>query len=302
MSNLQPTQISTYSMEIDISEGLSLRSPSIELHAYSNGTIEMNVRCPFEYIGFDPNIQLAIRFSQESPPVFIENASTVIDVLYISDFNRRQYFVGSYRELPLMKSTNHATSVNFLVNLTNQLNNAYSFLLTQDSNITIDKIGYLGTLSLMYRLENAIIEAPNSQYVRIPFEFEGNIIGLELAFEIPENGNFIEKTWLEQDLSKTHSNRAHIYISLDVGEIAESELYVEWFVPRNLFWWELPPGSWLVSGLISFTAGVMSALFLEHRSKIAKRLSNIKNREKRNGEELVTKIRKWNLRNDKSSD
>jgi hypothetical protein len=279
-------------MDIEISEGLILHNPSIEFRAYSNGTLEMDVECPFEYAGSNPNVHLGFQFSQENPPIFIENVSTVVDVVYISDNNTRQYFVGSYQNSPLLESTTHATSANYLVNLTNQLDSALSFLLTQDNNITLDEIGYLGTMSFFCKLDNAINNGPNGQFVNLPLRFEGNIVSLELVFEIPENGNFIEKTWLNQDMSKTHSNIAHIDFSLNAGGAADSEMYVEWFIPRNLGWWELPPGSWIVSGLISFLAGVMSTLFLEHHYKITTRFSNIKDSTKRTVKAMVTKLRK----------
>ncbi len=260
------------SVQISLSDGLLFNKPSIDLIAYLNGTLDMDITLPFEYVGLNPTAYLRIQYDQGTTPTVIPKASVVVDFIYYQEGAGRHYIWGAYVDSFLVEPENVANSFDYSVNLTEQQDKVYAFLSTQVENLTIDMVGYQGVVLFNQGFEDALVPTSQGYYARIPFSLSGEMLGLKLALRIPENSSWIDKTWQDEPIiHKDDPEKVYEVMSIDVNESIISELYAEWQIPEVpvLQPWETPLGMIL----ISYGSGIAStftvlALKTNNRTRI----------------------------------
>ena len=250
------------SIQISVSDGLLFNKPSIDLIAYLNGSLDVDITLPFEYAGSGSTAHLGIQHNRGTAPSIIPNASVVVNTIYYQEGAARHYSYGTYLDFFRVEPENVVNSFDYSVNLTDQQDKVHAFLSTQVENLTIDMVGYQGEVLFKHRFEDTLTPAPNGYFISVPFTLAGEMLGLKLALCIPENSTWIVKTWQDEPIvPKDYPEKVYEVISIDVNESITSNLYAEWQLQEVqevpvLQPWETPLGMLL----IGYASGVASGV------------------------------------------
>lgn len=268
------------SVQISLSNGLLFNKPSIDFIAYLNGSLDMDITLPFEYVGPSPTAHLEIQNDQGTTPTVNPKARVVVDLIYYPEGTGRRYIWGPYVDSFLVEPENVANSLSYFINLTGQQDKVYAFLSTQVENLTIDMVGYRGVVLFNHRFEDALIPTSRGYYAWISFSLAGRMLGLKLALHIPGNSTWIDMTWQEESMVKRGAYEVGEEISIDANESIISDLYAEWEIPSEptVLFWETPEGSYWRGVLSGLTVWGVSTIAVWTKNKNRTRISNARRR------------------------
>ena len=264
------------SIQISLSDGLLFYKPSIDLIAHLNGSLDVDMTLPFEYAGQDSTAYIEIQHGLETTPTVIPKLGVVVDFIYYQQGAGRHYMWGSYRDSFLVEPENPANSFDYSINLTDQQEKVYSFLSPQVENLTIDRVGYLGTIFFEHRFVDALTPTSNGHYVTLPFTLEGKMLGLRLALGIPANSTWMEKTW--QDEVITHYDDAWTVseeMSIDANESIISDLYARWEIPSEPIYWDTLEGRYWFGVATGVTSTLIGAAIVTSMNYVRRNRARI---------------------------
>jgi len=246
------SQDSFEALSIFTYDGLILKSISVSALAYPDHNMTIAVSSQFEAAGISPIISFNLNYGEETIPMFLGKANVIVDVVYHMK-NGRRYYVGSYFRQLLIDPQNYTNEIQYVIDLTEEMNSVFSFLSSQDSNLTIEDVGFLGRISIRNTFANSTGAVANKRYVKFPLTCDGNMTIVTLDFTFPEEADLIMATWGSQDMVKIFPNRVQTSFSVLPDQRISSEIYVEWKMPEPLPpipWYDEFPWKYLMPGFI----------------------------------------------------
>lgn len=262
-------------------DGLILKSVSISALAYPDHNMTMAISSQFEAVGISPIISFHLNYGEETTPTFLEKANVIVDVVYHKKNGRRSYYVGSYFRKLLIDPQNYTNEIQYRIDLTEEMNNVFSLLSSQDSNLTIEDVEFLGRISMRNTFANSIGAVANKRYVKFLLTCDGNMTAVTFDFTLPDEADLIVATLGGQDMVKIFPNRVQTSFSVLPDQRISSEIYVEWKMPEPLPpvpLYDEPPWKWLISGIIgviltiTFRDGIPRIYkFLKERARARKK-------------------------------
>jgi len=166
--------------------------------------------------------------------------------------------VGSYFRRLLIDPKNYTNEIQYRIDLTGEVNSVFSFLSSQDSNLTIRDIGFLGRISIQNTFAHSIGAVANKRYVKFLLACDGNMTAVTFDFTFPDEADLTVATWGGQEMVRIFPNRVQTSFSVLPDQKISSEIYVEWKMPEPLPpvpFYDEPPWKWLIPGTIGGTIG-----------------------------------------------
>jgi hypothetical protein len=247
-------------VSISTSSDVELSSLSLNGLVQINNSLIMTLTSGFSVIGGgQPDIKVSFNGGASTPTS--QNAQASVGMIL--------YYVGAGKNfVPVSSSnisvdvTNSTNTLMYNIDLSGEAENVLNYFSATVNNLTLDDVGFEGTLYIQVTFSNAIGNLSYNGFLSFPITLQGNFTSVSIDFTIPEEYDLADYTLSGTDMIKIFPNRAQENLEITPMESSVSDLYLEWEIPATPSptpFYNSPPWDWIIYGLI----GVCLTLLVE---------------------------------------
>ena len=251
-------------ISISTSNDVELSSLSLNGLVQINNSLIMTLTADFNVRGGgQPDIKVSFDGGSSTPTS--QNAQASVGMIL--------YYVGAGKNfVPVSPNnisvdvTNSTNTLMYNIDLSGEAENVLNYFSATVNNLTLDDVGFEGTLYIQVTFSNAIGSLSNTRFLSFPITFQGNFTSADVDFTIPGEYDLADYTLSGTDMIKIFPNRAQENLEITPMQSNVSDLYLEWEIPATPSptpFYNSPPWDWIIYGLIGGVIGVCLTILVE---------------------------------------